>query len=416
MFETRFDIMPQAFVVVGCGGTGSRLVPLLAQFIKTCQWVIDPVIFLVDDDKVEEKNLLRQNFINQDVGKYKAEVLATRYARAYNINIIPITKRVKTQGLEVFSDIYKPTNGNISGNLKSSLIISCVDSMAARLAILSEFNSVWNYNGIFLDSGNEDTYGQVLISNPYILLYKDYKESTSERLNLPSLLPITSKINYIPIDLPFYTSTQDKPQEKSCADLDQTMAINALMATTMFGVIQNILYSRTFNYYRLNVSLSGTTPVYQNPNTFDNMSLSYKTIRELAAKNTDNNLFRSGNLLSVADYCYQLKNDYSSFLIQQKEAQKKAEAEAKKMAEAEAKKMAEAEKEIQATKEKSSKVKREKVKTETQVLEVPPEFLKTVNPPPLTSNRARPIDQVVQPTGRTGLNITEEIICVNMEY
>jgi hypothetical protein len=52
MFNARMPIMPQTFVVVGCGGTGSRLVPLLAQFIKTCPWLVDPVIFLVDDDKV----------------------------------------------------------------------------------------------------------------------------------------------------------------------------------------------------------------------------------------------------------------------------------------------------------------------------------------------------------------------------
>ena len=36
---------------------------------------------------VEEKNLLRQNFITSDQGKYKAEVLAKRYSAAFGVDI-----------------------------------------------------------------------------------------------------------------------------------------------------------------------------------------------------------------------------------------------------------------------------------------------------------------------------------------
>ncbi|KPV43312.1 hypothetical protein AN477_13145 [Alicyclobacillus ferrooxydans] len=36
---------------------------------------------------VEQKNLLRQYFLEQDIGRKKAEVLAERYSRAYGIDI-----------------------------------------------------------------------------------------------------------------------------------------------------------------------------------------------------------------------------------------------------------------------------------------------------------------------------------------
>jgi hypothetical protein len=53
----------------------------------------------------------------------------------------------------------------------------------------------------------------------------------------------------------------------SCADLDQTMAINTMMAVTMFGVIQNFYYAKPISFYRVNVSLShGSTPEYINTN------------------------------------------------------------------------------------------------------------------------------------------------------
>jgi molybdopterin/thiamine biosynthesis adenylyltransferase len=50
-------------------------------------------IYLVDDDVVEGKNLLRQNFISVDIGQYKARVLAQRYRKAYGNNVIPILNR-----------------------------------------------------------------------------------------------------------------------------------------------------------------------------------------------------------------------------------------------------------------------------------------------------------------------------------
>lgn len=70
-------------VVVGCGGTGSWLLPKLVKTINDGirKSIIrkDVKLILIDGDIVEEKNLVRQNFIEQDIGQNKAEVMASRY-------------------------------------------------------------------------------------------------------------------------------------------------------------------------------------------------------------------------------------------------------------------------------------------------------------------------------------------------
>lgn len=58
-------------IIFGCGGVGSNLAYMLSK---------DPAIgriYLVDHDTIEMGNLARQFFIKEDVGKNKAEALAT---------------------------------------------------------------------------------------------------------------------------------------------------------------------------------------------------------------------------------------------------------------------------------------------------------------------------------------------------
>lgn len=59
-------------IIVGCGGVGSNLAQIL---VKLCA---DDIIHLFDGDTVEEKNLDRQFFSDDDIGCNKAEALAQR--------------------------------------------------------------------------------------------------------------------------------------------------------------------------------------------------------------------------------------------------------------------------------------------------------------------------------------------------
>ncbi len=360
MFECRFSLIPQTFVVVGCGGTGSRLIPLLAQFLKTCQWILNPVIHLVDDDIVEEKNLARQNFISTDVGKPKAAVLATRYGKAYNIPIVAITKRVPRYGKDgsgqVYNDIFSQ-EALVPGNKNAAMIISCVDSMDARRAILEEFLNLFLAGSIFLDGGNEDIFGQVMISNPRTVIIRNishgskYEHKSKDCLaqcfpKLANQVPVSHVVNEMPFNAKFYNQATDGVSTRSCADLDQTMAINSLVAITMFGLIQNILFSRTINTPRINVTLAGSFPEYLTPHHIWNISLNESSTIEpefALAEGSYNNLVSSKiprltqrlKKIALGDYLYPLER---AMLVIEREKKKKADLEEAAIAKAEAEK------------------------------------------------------------------------------
>ena len=72
---------PVHIVMLGCSGTGGHIAPHLYRLLHA---LFRPSkVILCDGDIVEKKNLVRQNFIASDLGKNKAEVLATRYSGAF---------------------------------------------------------------------------------------------------------------------------------------------------------------------------------------------------------------------------------------------------------------------------------------------------------------------------------------------
>ncbi len=338
MFVYTPNTVPNTVVVVGAGGTGGRLIPLLAQFLKTMPWVIDPAIILVDDDVVEEKNLLRQNFIKTDVGKPKAVVLAERYSRAFNINIIPVVRRING-GTDDYTAIFKDREGDNG----TPIVVMCVDSANARRNILKAFSGM-NRSGrvLYVDSGNEDSYGQVTVFNPVALTH-DYVEMPSladelKRYSLPEMLPIQVKAPYLFMDVDFYETLQDKPGG-SCADLDQTLAINSMMATTIIGVIQNYYYVKPFNTNRINLTVAqgGSGSIMDARNLY-NRVLDYTKGRNFigAYSNYGLHSYRWETLLNLT------YSNYSRFLADL-ELKRRAEEEARIKAEAEARLKAEAE-------------------------------------------------------------------------
>ena len=281
MLKFKPGMIPQTFVVVGCGGTGSRLIPLLAQLIKSCSWIMQPAIHIIDDDVVEEKNLTRQNFISQDIGKPKAEVLANRYSRAYGIPVLPIVKRVvpfnEVGSGSIHSSIFAG-DSLVQGNIRAVAVISCVDSMAARKAILNEFYPVWQHGGIFIDGGNEDVFGQVIISNPNCLLYRTNSDVPSDTLamtfpKMSGMLPVTAEVSSLPFPVKHYMHGADGVSTKSCADLDQTLAINSQVAITILSVVQNLVFSRPLSAARLNITLEGVFPEMLTPHYVWNQSV-----------------------------------------------------------------------------------------------------------------------------------------------
>ena len=62
--------------VVGCGWTGGFVAEGLCRLFQGRE----ATIVLVDHDRVEPHNLLRQNFYAEDVGRFKSQALADRLA------------------------------------------------------------------------------------------------------------------------------------------------------------------------------------------------------------------------------------------------------------------------------------------------------------------------------------------------
>lgn len=112
------DKLEQAkILVIGCGGLGVPLVSYLAAMGIG-------EIYIMDGDKVEEKNLHRQFiYTPDDLGHYKVEVMAQRITKQNPAcRITPINKRFTS--VEEIQQTFQP-----------DLICDCTDNVASRIAI-----------------------------------------------------------------------------------------------------------------------------------------------------------------------------------------------------------------------------------------------------------------------------------------
>lgn len=136
-------------VIVGVGGTGGYVLQQAARLLyglKASGSEIPPVL-LVDGDTVEEKNLLRQYFLPQDVGRKKADVLAERYGRAYGLDIgsYPEYLREETE----ISSGQQWQNGLVHDG---AIVVGCVDNAATRRLLHDKLGRYKHV--IYVDSGN----------------------------------------------------------------------------------------------------------------------------------------------------------------------------------------------------------------------------------------------------------------------
>lgn len=76
-----------SILMFGAGGVASWLLPQLLKLLYNykCKSLNNPTfeIKIIDADVIEEKNILRQNFISSDAEENKAKVLASRYDQIY---------------------------------------------------------------------------------------------------------------------------------------------------------------------------------------------------------------------------------------------------------------------------------------------------------------------------------------------
>jgi len=207
---------PVKIVMLGAGGTGGYIAPHIYRLLYTLSRPVKVII--ADGDIVEQKNLVRQNFISADLGRNKARVLAERYASAFGLEARYIPDFIEDE--ERLVELVKP-DFNSQGGL--SILIGAVDNNKSRLLCHRVFTKASNL--IYIDSGNGEYTGQVVcgIRRNNKTYYKPVGET------YPDVLADTDKY----------------PTELSCAEAaisaPQSIVANIMAATAVISYLYNIL-------------------------------------------------------------------------------------------------------------------------------------------------------------------------------
>ena len=206
----KFDI-----VVVGCGGTGSQLIPFLMQLSNNIKDKIKSIT-LIDGDVYEDSNLRNQKITKSDVGFKKAKVLAERYSYIFEeLDINYYDEYILSW--HTLDDI---TGYNV-------ILLGCTDNNPSRRILCEFMNKCDNKNIIYIDSGNgtDNRIGQIVVG------YKDYGNK------------ILNHVGDIFTDI--YSEENTIKSEEHCFDVinekPQNIATNIYAAANVFNVITNIL-------------------------------------------------------------------------------------------------------------------------------------------------------------------------------
>lgn len=149
------DRTPVRITVIGAGGTGARLIPLLVKTLRG-----GDQLHIIDPDRVGTENLLRQHFGPNDVGRYKAEVMVSRYTTPGGAEINAFTcfvgDYIKRYGYFPYAD-----NNSLWG-----LVFGCVDNNAARKVVMDHMLNQNSDGGlyVYIDMGNAMRTGQVVMT------------------------------------------------------------------------------------------------------------------------------------------------------------------------------------------------------------------------------------------------------------
>ena len=231
--------MISEIAVIGCGGTGSWLVPPLLRYLNSIKFNKD--ILLVDGDSYEINNLNRQEFPSSLVGSNKAMVLTRVYQQRYpDLKIKPVNEYIGENNKD---DIF----------IDNSVIFSAIDNNKGRNIFINAALTVKNI-ALILPGNNKDD-GDVQI------LWRVNNKTISKN----------------PIDLhPEILSVEDGDRSKmSCEELskikgsEQIIFANLTAATVALTVFYNI-YNCIENSKKINIpseiffDLNGTivTPRY----------------------------------------------------------------------------------------------------------------------------------------------------------
>jgi hypothetical protein len=230
-----------AVTVVGCGGTGGFAAESLCRLLPQ-----NADLVLIDHDRVEERNLTRQNFCQQDLGRLKSQALAHRLAKRFDRPVGYSTLPIGLVGIKL-----------------PGLVLGCVDNGPARSAIARAIMAHPYERFWWVDAGNGENFGQVLIGNI---------------ATASACLPEDGVYDYLP--LPTVQKPEllsQAPLARGCAEIagEQGPTINLTMATVLVEVTRRLI-AGTCPWVQLyiDMEMGKVTPIFATP----------ETVRSLAKK------------------------------------------------------------------------------------------------------------------------------------
>lgn len=143
--------MKYHLIVVGAGGTGSFFLKEISRYISGNKSLASLSVF--DGDVVEKKNLARQSFFPEDVGRNKAVVMAEALNDAYDLDwkAYPMYIKKAKEILDV---------AGRGGGMAVPVIVCCADNHGCRIVLEEAFSKLDNV--AYFDSANEFSTGEVV--------------------------------------------------------------------------------------------------------------------------------------------------------------------------------------------------------------------------------------------------------------
>lgn len=223
-------------LMVGAGGTGSYVLPLLLERYE--QERVDHKVLVVDGDVLEERNLLRQGFYLDDLGLNKAQALVKHYK---NVDLATGVY-YSTKNITSISYLVQVVQTMVSfhTDIDEVRLVCCADNTMVRYRLELGLHLILNLptikQVIYVDSGNTELRGQVLfhkyskgdtvISQQGISINGGISDSIFSRIDAPDL---ASKLTFGDFELSCDVVSESAPQNIATNQLAAFYVVKALM-------------------------------------------------------------------------------------------------------------------------------------------------------------------------------------------
>lgn len=152
------------FIVVGAGGTGSYFLKEFARYLSSSTEMIRLIshVSVVDGDTIEEKNLSRQCYFEDEIGSNKSIAFCQMVKESFGLDFTAWPQYLNT--VQELTDIIQYGSSDITNRPGFSsytvvpVLLACVDNVPARDILRAKYDSL-NYV-YFLDAGNGYRNGQ----------------------------------------------------------------------------------------------------------------------------------------------------------------------------------------------------------------------------------------------------------------